>query len=145
MTEKIKMQLNHNIIPGVSLAGIRLDDNVNETIKRLSEHFNVSKVNGIVTINDGIIIIGYDTDESIYSVMCNSKSRINYENKLWPGMSVKDVLNHSKEQVAWGGSVVVDGINGIGLPLPKEFDDFSHITDWLPLDYIFEYLSIFRL
>jgi len=139
------MQLNHDVIPGVSLAGIRLNDEVNEVIKKLSKHYNVTRNDGVVTVSDGIIIIGYDTDETIYSVMCNSKSGINYKNKLWAGMSVEDVLKHSKEQVAWGGCVVVDGINGIGLPLPKEFDDFSHITDWLSVDYIFEHLSIFRL
>lgn len=61
------------------------------------------------------------------------------------GMTVVDVLDHSQRQVAYAGCVVVDGINGIGLPLPASFDDFEQINGFLELDYVLENLSVFRV
>lgn len=74
--------------------------------------------------------------------MCDEKFKGRYNDQLWAGMSVKDVVKHSRYQVALDGCVVVDGI---GLPLPDGCDDFKNITDFLPLNFIFKHLSIFRL
>ncbi|WP_284402616.1 hypothetical protein, partial [Acidovorax sp. SUPP2825] len=63
---------------------------------------------------------------------------------LWAGMTVSDVFAETKKQIAFGGCVVVDGVQGIGLPLPPSFDDFEKITDFLSLDHVFENLSVFR-
>jgi hypothetical protein len=137
--------LNNVIVPGYSLAGILLNEKINNTIGMLQMDCAIDHRNkGVVKINNGEIFIGYDTNEMIHSVMCSSKYNINYKNKLWPGMSVADILICTKKQIALGGCVVVDGIDGIGLPLPPHLDDFSHITDFLALDHVFEYLSIFR-
>lgn len=134
-----------DIIPGESLAGIKLDHKINDVISKLSEDYTIEINDGVILLNDGLIAIGYEEDGSIYSIMCNENFKGKYKEKLWAGMSVKDVLEHSSIQVAFGGCVVVDGINGIGLPLPDEYDDFEKITDFLPLDFIFKHLSIFRI
>jgi len=76
--------------------------------------------------------------------MCGKSFKGNYKNKLWAGMTVKDILDNSKEQVAFGGCVVVDKTDGIGLPLPVGYDDFERITDFLSLDFVFDYLAIFK-
>jgi len=52
------------------------------------------------------------------------------------GMTVREVLESSATQAAWGGAVVVDGIDGIGLPLPSGLDDFDLITDHLKLEHV---------
>lgn len=134
-----------DITPGESLAGIKLDSKINSIISNLSKDYSIEMNDGIILLNDGIITIGYEEDGSIYSIMCNENFEGNYKEKLWAGMSVKDVLQHSSTQVAFGGCVVVDGINGIGLPLPDGYDDFEKITDFLPLSFIFNHLSIFRV
>lgn len=60
-------------------------------------------------------------------------------------MTVFDVLRCTKRQMALLGTVVVDGVVGIELPLLPEFDDFENIDDFLSLDYEFPLLSVFRL
>ena len=134
-----------DIIPGESLAGIRLDSKINDIISELSKYYSIEMNDGVILLNDGLITIGYEEDGSIYSIMCNKKFEGKYEEKLWAGMSVKDVLKHSSTQVAFGGCVVVDGLNGIGLPLPDGYDDFEKITDFLPLSFIFNHLSIYSV
>lgn len=139
------MHEKYQIIPGESLAGIRLGDNIEHVISKVSGYYKISTNDGVILLDDGIITVGYEDNGSVYSVMCDKRFKVKYKSKLWAGMSVKDVLEHSKEQVAFGGCVIVDRINGVGLPLPNEFDDFEKITDFLPLDFTFEYLSVFRI
>ncbi|ACX86203.1 hypothetical protein [Pectobacterium parmentieri] len=139
------MNGKHLITPGKTLLGISLEENIESVISDISNNYSISRDAGIVSLNDGEIVIGHEDNGIIYSVMCDKRSNARYENKLWPGMSVKDVLDNSKEQIAFGGCVVIDRINGIGLPLPNDFDDFERITDFLSMDFVFEYLSIFRV
>lgn len=131
-------------MPGVCLAGIYLESNIDDIAESLSNNCQIERRNGIAVINQGLITIGYGTDKKIYSVMCNHEYNESYEGKLWAGMTVKDVLRTSSSQVAIGGCVVVDNIDGIGLPLPDGLDDFERITDYLDLDFKFEYMSVFR-
>ncbi len=133
------------IVPGQSLAGIKLNENINDIFAKISEYYIIEEKDGVLLLNNGAITIGHENGGVIYSVMCDKTFKGIYNNKLWAGMSLKDVLDHSSKQVALGGCVVVDGINGIGLPLPDGYDDFEIITDFLPIDFIFEYLSIFRI
>ena len=58
-------------------------------------------------------------------------------------MTVLDVLNNTKEQVAWSGFVKVNKLHGIGLPLPDDLDDFSNLDDFLDLDFAFEEIAIY--
>lgn len=139
------MLINDKIIPGKSLGGINLDAHIDSVIEIYSSDYDIAKNNGLLILNDGLIVVGYGLDdELIYSVMCGINYPYKYEGKLWAGMTVADVVNNSEKQIAYGGCVVVDGINGIGLPLPSGLDDFEQITDFLELDHVFENLSVFR-
>jgi len=137
------MQLTTDIVPGRSLAGIALQAPIDAVIAGLQNRYALEVSEGIVSVDDGLITIGYGEDRLIYSVMCNTRFEGNYQGKLWAGMTVREVLKNSTTQVAWSGAVVVDGIEGVGLPLPAGFDDFDRITDHLPLDHVFEHLSVF--
>ena len=141
---EIHMKLTKEIIPGVCLAGIFLERDIDEVAGFLSSSYQIERKNGIAVINQGLITIGYGADKKIYSVTCNPEYNESYEGKLWAGMTVKDVLKTSSTQVAMGGCVVVDNIDGIGLPLPDGLDDFERITDYLDLDFKFEHMSVFR-
>ncbi|EKK4083673.1 hypothetical protein SMX71_004230 [Cronobacter dublinensis] len=132
------------IVPGVSLNGIDLGGNIDIIMGSLKRNYLVERANGVVSLNNDEVLIGVEDDGFIYSVMCGKSFKGNYKNKLWAGMTVKDILDNSKEQVAFGGCVVVDKIDGIGLPLPVGYDDFERITDFLSLDFVFDYLAIFK-
>ncbi|CAN7170442.1 hypothetical protein [Acidovorax sp. LjRoot194] len=140
------MLINEKIVPGKSLGGIDLNSHINSVVKNFSLEYKVEKNNGIMVLDDGLIVVGYGLDDGlVYSVMCGIDYPYKYNEKLWAGMTVSDVVNNSQKQVAYGGCVVVDGINGIGLPLPPGMDDFEQITDFLELDHVFQNLSIFRV
>lgn len=137
------MKLTNDIVPGKSLGGITLQNPVDAVIEGFRYHHVLEVSEGIVSVDDGLITIGHDASRSIYSVMCDSGFKGCYEGKLWAGLTVREVLKNSTTQIAWGGAVVVDGIDGIGLPLPDGFDDFDQLTDHLSLNHVFEHLSIF--
>jgi uncharacterized protein YuzE len=139
------MKINNLAIPGKSMAGISLRDDADIVAASLAENYKIKKENGVLSVSDGILLIGYDSDNKIYAIECNQALPIVYANRLWAGMSVRDVIKHSSTQVALGGCVVVDNINGIGLPLPRDLDDFECITDYLSQDYVFERLSVFLI
>ena len=141
----LKLNGRHSVLPGVSMAGVNLNSQIDEVISALACEYDVKQSDRIVTVDGGLLIIGYDPDGKINSVMCNCECNAKYGDKLWAGMSVKDVLMSSEQQIALGGCVVVDGVNGIGLPLPEGLDDFERITDFLPLDHVFAHLAIFRI
>lgn len=139
------MLLNGEIFPGTSLGGIALNEEVDSVIKRYSENYRLKNDSGILTFNDDLIVLGYDGGGLVYSVMCGIKYPHKYAGKLWAGMTVAEVIENSTTQVALGGCVVVDGVNGVGLPLPNGLDDFEALTDFLELEYVFANLSVFRL
>lgn len=137
------MDLSKDIVPGHSLGGIALGAPVDGVIAGLREQHGIAISEGVVSVDAGRIVIGYDANRMIYSVMCNASFEGNYRGRLWAGMTVRQVLENSRTQVAWGGAVVVDGIEGIGLPLPGGMDDFERLTDHLPPGHVFEHLSVF--
>lgn len=137
------MDLSRDIVPGYALGGIALGVPVDGVIAGLREQHGIAISEGVVSVDEGRIVIGYDANRLIHSVMCNASFEGNYRGQLWPGMTVRQMLENSRTQVAWGGAVVVDGIAGIGLPLPEGMDDFERLTDHLPLGHVFEHLSVF--
>lgn len=139
------MKLSADIVAGQSLGGINLRTSVGAVITSLGDRRALDLCNGVVSIDGGTILIGYGEDRLIYSVMCDHRFKGNYLGKLWPGMTVRDVLENSATQTAWGGAVVVDGIDGVGLPLPSGWDDFDQLTDHLQMEHVFEHLSVFLL
>ena len=97
-----------------------------------------------MSINDNMITLYYGKNGIISEISCSSKFNGVYDNKLWAGMTVEDVIRNTSSQVVWSGFVQVDNINGIGLPLPNEYDDFEKITDFLDLDFVFEELWVYQ-
>jgi len=139
------MVLNSEIIPGVSLGGISIGETIDSVFERFSEKYEIEILDEVALLDGGLISIGYASSSGVvHSVMCGAQFPGNYKGILWAGMNVSDVIARTKKQIAFGGCVVVDGIQGIGLPLPSSFDDFEKITDFLSLDHVFENLSVFR-
>lgn len=140
------MKLNNLIIPGHSIGGICLGTTVGSFLDQLEADDEIKAENNTIAIlNQGLIIIYYTPQtELITAISCNQLFPGIYDNKLWPGMNVADVIRNSSRQTAWSGFVQIDGIEGIGLSLPQENDDFDQLTDFLPPDFIFEELWIYN-
>ncbi len=138
------MLFSSEIIPGVSLGGVLIGEAIDSVFERFSEKYEIEIFDGTAVFEGGLISIGYASSGIVHSVMCDARFPGNYKEILWAGMTVSDVIAKTRKQVAFGGCVVVDGVQGIGLPLPHCFDDFEKITDFLSLDHVFETLSVFR-
>lgn len=139
------MNISNIIIPGKSIGGISIGENVFDVQKRIHSHYDVKLSDGnSMSINGNMITLYYGKNGIISEISCNSKFNGVYDNKLWAGMTVEDVIRNTSSQVAWSGFVQVDNINGIGLPLPNEYDDFEKITDFLDLDFVFEELWVYQ-
>ena len=144
------LKINNEIIPNKSNGGITLDSNIDELllgIERNSDYYITNFSENYIVINDKYITVYFDPKErKISYISCSLNFKGIYEDrntKLWTGMTVLDVLNNTKEQVAWSGFVKVNKLHGIGLPLPDDLDDFSNLDDFLDLDFAFEEIAIY--
>ncbi|MFA7940940.1 hypothetical protein ACEK06_00585 [Pseudomonas brenneri] len=137
------MDLTNVIVPKTSIGGITIGENVSQVQARLSSRYKIHSTPNSLTINDGFITVYHSVDGIISAISCNAAFKGNYENKLWPGMTVADVLKLSKTQMAWSGFVQIDQISGTGLSLPEEYDDFDSLTDHFDLDFIFTELWVY--
>ncbi|PRA32062.1 hypothetical protein [Pseudomonas poae] len=137
------MELTQAIVPKTSIGGITIGENISDVQARLSGRYKTEPSAHFLTIENGLITAYHDADGIISALSCNVDFKGNFEKRLWPGMTVADVLKHSKEQVAWSGFVQIDQISGIGLSLPEELDDFDALTDHLDLDFVFNELWVY--
>ncbi|WP_063936315.1 hypothetical protein [Caballeronia temeraria] len=137
--------MNNIIIPGQSIGGISLGDNISLVIDKLDRAHAIARVNpSTVKVDGGTLTIYHNPKNGcIESISANKNFKGNYKGKLWPGMNVDAVLKHSTTQIAWCGFVQVDGIKGVGLSLPNEFDDFEALTDFLDKSFIFDELWVY--
>ena len=137
------MNLTNVIVPKVSIGGIAIGESITQVQARLSDKYKTHNSPDSFTIDNGFITAYHGVDGVISAISCNTAFKGNYENKLWPGMTVADVLRLSKEQVAWAGFVQIDQVSGIGLSLPEEYDDFDSLTDHFDLDFVFNELWVY--
>jgi hypothetical protein len=138
------MDITTSIVPRKSLGGISIGEQIDDVIARLSNTYLIYKTINCTTINDGLITAYHDDEGLISSLSCNSKFKGNFQKKIWPGMTVADVMKNTSSQVAWSGFVQVDRIGGVGLSLPNELDDFERLTDDLDDSYVFEELWVYE-
>lgn len=141
------MKLNNLIIPGQSIGGVCLGTTAGSFLDRLESNDEIiMETDTAVILNQGLITIYYTLKkELITAISCNKLFTGTYAGKLWPGMNVTDVTRNSSTQIAWSGFVQVDGIQGIGLSMPEEQDDFEQLTDTFSPDFIFEELWVYKI
>ncbi|MCT8964495.1 hypothetical protein MN113_25285 [Pseudomonas veronii] len=137
------MDLTNAIVPKVSIGGIIIGESITQVQARLSDKYKTHNSPNSFVIDNGFITAYHGVDGVISAISCNAAFKGNYENKLWPGMTVADVLRLSEEQVAWAGFVQIDQVSGIGLSLPEEYDDFDSLTDHFDLDFVFGELWVY--
>jgi hypothetical protein len=139
------MKLNNEIIPGIGIGGINLGENIDDILEKYAYEHEIKKISETsYSFDDGFLTIYNGEKKIITSISCNKNFPGTYAGILWAGMTVSDVLQKSKSRVAWSGFVQVNGISGIGLSLPNEFDDFERITDHLDLNFVFDELWVYE-
>lgn len=140
------MRIDETIVPGLSLGGIKLGENVERYLAKLSENHVIfdDKSTSWALVDDGLISIAYDSDGSIQTICANSRYPGNYAGLIWPGMTVLQVIQNTHTQVSWAGRIMVNGIRGIGLAVPEGYDDFERMSDTVPDDIVLEYLCVFQ-
>lgn len=138
------MKLNTEILPRVSLGGISLGERIQNVIARLGDNPAIQSNTRSTVLEEGLIKAYHNENGIITALSCNADFKGKYLNKLWPGMTVGDVIKNSSVQIAWAGFVQVDRIQGIGLSLPTDRDDFETLTDWLEDSHVFEELWVYE-
>jgi hypothetical protein len=88
----VNMDINTQIIPKKSLGGIALGEQIDNVISRLSTSYKIIRHPSCTVINEGLITAYHDTGGKISSLSCNSIFKGGYLDRLWPGMSVLDVI-----------------------------------------------------
>jgi hypothetical protein len=137
------MILNAIIIPGKSIGGIELGGNVEDLISELHESYQLDAAPKSIIINEGMVTAYHNEKGTILAISCNSTYTGSYQNKLWPGMTVQDVLRTTKQQEADLGFVTFHKIYGIGLLLPQNRDDFERLDDHLSDEFVFDEVWVF--
>jgi hypothetical protein len=140
---KLSMELNTSITPKKSIGGIYIGEHISAVAARLSNSNHRIKPNS-TAFDGGLITAYHDAAGVIYSISCNSNFKGNYSNKIWAGMTVGDVLQNTSTQIAWSGFVQVDKIEGIGLLLPDDQDDFERLDDELDHNHVFDELWVYE-
>jgi hypothetical protein len=140
------MKLNNEILPGIGIGGVTLGENIDDILDKYAYEYEIKKTSETShSFDGGFLTIYNDEKKIITNISCNKNFSGAYAGVLWAGMTVSDVLQKSKSRIAWSGFVEVNGIRGIGLSLPNEFDDFEEITDYLDLNFIFEELWVYKI
>jgi hypothetical protein len=137
------MSVNTLIIPKKSIGGIYIGEKIEDIVRRLSEDHAIEISESSITIDGGLITAYHDAAMVITSLCCNSNFKGNYSNKIWAGMTVNDVLKNTSKQIAWSGFVQVDMIEGIGLSLPDDQDDFETLEDEFDGGHVFAELWVY--
>ena len=134
------------IKPGVSLGGIKLGESVDLYLDKLSTHYLVrdDRETSWAFVGDDLISIAYDADRLITTVCANSRFQGSYAGLIWPGMTVLQVIQNTHAQTEYAGCIVINGIDGVGLPLPEEHDDFESLGQSIPDETVLEYISVFQ-
>ncbi|MFK3796309.1 hypothetical protein [Pseudomonas sp. NPDC088444] len=58
-------------------------------------------------------------------------------------MTVAELLTHARIQIAWSGFIQVYSIEGIGLSLPADHDNFEHLAEEFDEKFVFSELWIY--
>ncbi|WP_154900348.1 hypothetical protein [Serratia ficaria] len=143
------IDFNAEIISGVSIGNVIINDNISIYMGEMYSRFNVE--DKIFTLPDGNENISYKLDNTltivtdkngvIFSLGCNVYYQGGYNGIVFPGMQVGDIIKLTKTQKIYNGSVIVNDDFGISLILPSPYDEIadtiSHIPDDVKISDIF--------
>ncbi|ELY2857425.1 hypothetical protein SMC92_004589 [Cronobacter dublinensis] len=152
MKDNTVINLVSDIIPGKSIGGISLGDNVVDIIECIGDEFTIDVFSfenfGVkyfcYKINNGAISFTCNESGNIISLWCEPPYLGSFNKKLYPGITVGELKKISKKQSIIKGYLVIDNNKLIYYGMPDDIDDFNHFSD-LDDDVIFNELYVGNL
>lgn len=131
------ISLSAEIVPGQSIGGILIGENVLDIIDRLpsdqelicKEFNNFGKNYYLYSINNGIINFTSDKDDVVLAIWCGVGYKGKCDEKYYPGISVGEVKENFRKIEIYHGYLVLDDNYKIYYELPEEFDDFNDFNE----------------
>ena len=152
----LKVDLNAPIIPGKSLAGIELGENISRYLWELNtdHYFNFGekvKINAYApmfiayTIESfGLEIVVYVPEGEIVSLSVRSPYIGKWNGKVGIGMNTKELKEYLPDLRVSEGRLVSPEISGIKFSYPSFIDDLDSYNIYDFPDFILEEITIFN-
>lgn len=152
MKDKAVVSLVEDIIPGKSIGGICLGDNVADVIESVGDKFSIDAISFenfgtkyfYYKINNGAISFTCNESGKIVSLWCKPPYLGKFDKKFYPGITVRELKNISKKQSIIKGYLIIDNNKLIYYGMPEDIDDFNRFSD-LDDDVIFDELYVGNL
>ncbi|GIZ28590.1 hypothetical protein TUM12151_15320 [Morganella morganii] len=147
--KNIVIRLDADIVPGKSIGGVSLSDNVSDVIRCINSGFTIKKHDisnsvgkfFLYKINGGAISFTSDEHGVIIALWCEPPYSGSYKNKLYPGITASKLNEVSKKQEIIKGYLVIDKYFHVYYGMPEDIDDFDCFSD-LNDDVIFNELYV---
>jgi hypothetical protein len=145
------MNINAEIVSGRSLGDIEIGKPVDEYLAAIYQEnrkveLNVYDNPGIklysYRIDDGLITINTNENGVILNLSCKRPYTGKYKGKLFPGMTVDEIVAATQKQLLIHGFLVVDADYGFCFNLPHPYDDDLDYISQLPNDLVLEEVCV---
>lgn len=152
MKDNAAISLVKDIIPGKSIGGICLGDNVADITECIGDKFsidvfpfeNFGTKYFCYKINNGAISFACNESGQVVSLWCEPPYLGSFDKKLYPGITAGELKKISKKQSIIKGYLVIDNNKLIYYGMPEDIDDFNRFSD-LEDDVMFNELYVGNL
>ncbi|PWD68134.1 hypothetical protein [Pectobacterium parmentieri] len=135
--KNIIIGLDMDIVPGKSIGGISLGENINEIIQRIECKYSIAKSifsnntgnYSFYRVQDGAISFTTNNHDVIVSLWCEPPYSGSFKGKLYPGITAREIREKSKRQDIIKGYLVIDQDFTIYFGMPDDIDDFNSFPD----------------
>ncbi|MBS9423932.1 hypothetical protein [Photorhabdus caribbeanensis] len=149
------LNFSAEIISCHSIGNVLLNNNISDYTNEIYSDFSVEYKEYCLPDNskryayilNKTLTISTNSNGIIFSIGCNQNYKGLYKNHLYAGQSMGDVINLTKRQRIFNGSIIIDDDFGFLFVLPSPFDEIADNISNIPLDlelneiYIGDYSS----
>ena len=135
--KNIIIGLDMDIVPGKSIGGICLGDNINDIIQRIEYKYSLTKSSfsnntgnySFYRVQGGAISFTTNNHGVIVALWCEPPYLGSFKGKLYPGITAREISDKSKRQDIIKGYLVIDQDFTIYFGMPDDIDDFNSFSD----------------
>ena len=135
------VEFNADIVSGQSIGNIYLNSNISEYIGEMCNRFSVCTNEyklpdgdrRIAYILNQCVTIATLVDGNIFSIGCNTAYTGKYKNILYAGQNIGEIINLTRLQRIFNGSLIIDNDFGFSFTLPPPYDEIGDSINCLPL------------
>ena len=136
------IDIDAEIIPFESIANILLDSNVSLYLDDMYANFDVEfkeysipfGETNVAYILDDIIRVSATPEGKIIAIGCSEKYKGKYKGKLYPGMTMGELISLTESQRILNGTIIVDEDYGLSFTLPSPYDEIADYIKYIPHD-----------